>query len=151
MLSHDLVRDLVHDSARNLTGDWFAGFSFAAPALTWTSAVNVAVAVFQIVIPTDVISGYKIHGEASLTSGGVAFDTATAVIAAGDLTDLQIDDFAFAAFPDYTTVYVRVHITDASDVQVSNWSNIVVQTTGFPNYFPARYFAPNYFAQRYFG
>lgn len=112
---------------------------FDAPVLTWTSDETVATAVFQIVIPEDVPSGYKVYGEASLSSGGAAFNTKTTIIATGDLIDLQIDDFAFAAFSDGDTVYVRVRLLTDADVEASNWSNIVSKTMSLGSAFTPTY------------
>jgi len=121
------IGTLICPNCSNRFSAYGSGFSLTAPVLTWTSGVNVATAVFEIVIPEDVPSGYKVEGEASLTSGGVAFDTETAVIAAGDLTDLQIDDFAFDPFTSGTK-YVRVRLLTDADVPASGWSNIETKT-----------------------
>lgn len=110
-------------------------FDLANDSLVWVSDETVAIAVFSIEIPQDVPAGYKIYGEASLSSATnwdgsfvTPFDTESEAISLDDLGDLQIDSFAFDAFSNGDTVYVHVRIDDASNVQASNWSNVVSET-----------------------
>lgn len=106
-------------------------FTLAGDALAWTSGVNVAVPVLEITIPSDVPSGYKIRGSTSANADmSSPIETISAAISAGDLVDLQIDDFTFTALTEGLK-YIQVWITDASDVQASNKSNIVSKTLDF--------------------
>lgn len=114
-------------SMRGGLGGGYA-YTLANDSLVWTSGVSVAVPVLEITIPSDVPSGYKIRGQTSANADmSSPIETISAEIAAGDLTDLQIDDFTFTALSDGLK-YIQVWITDASDVQASNKSNIVSKT-----------------------
>lgn len=124
--SHSRRNRIAGGSQRGALGA--GGYALAAPVVTWISDADTAQAIFEMITPPGTIAGYKIYGEADdgalFTS---LFDTESQAISAGDLVDLQIDAFAFAAFPD-GLMYARFCILNSSDVQISAWSNTVSQT-----------------------
>lgn len=112
-------------SGRNATGS--ASYSLTSPTATWVSDAATAQAVFQLIVDNGVVSGDKIWGESSLDNFATVLETVSAAIGAPDLSDLQIDDFAFTPFADGLT-YARFWVSNSADVQISAKSNIVSLT-----------------------
>lgn len=104
------------------------GFSLTAPVATWVSDAATAQAVFQLIVDDGVVSGDKIWGESSTDNFATVLETVSAAISAPDLSDLQIDAFAFSPFTPDGTYYARFWVSNSADVQISAKSNIVSQT-----------------------
>ena len=109
------------------------GIILAAPTAAWISDAATAQAVFEI-DQVGAIATNRVVGRASLSptvgSDGKFTSTLEQVdfeIAAGDITDGQIDSFAFAPFADGLT-YAQFWIANAALVQLSAVSNTVSKT-----------------------
>lgn len=114
------------------------GFSLTAPVATWISDAATAQAVFQLIVDDDVVSGNKIWGESSTDNFATVLETVSAAISAGDLSDLQIDDFAFAPFSPDGTYYARFWLSNSADVQISAKSttiSLAIDTGGASTFF----------------
>lgn len=117
---------------RRIAGSRTAQFSTSAfpltePTALWVSAASVAQAVFQIDVDTGIVSGDKIWGESSLDNFATVLETVSAPIGAPDLSDFQIDDFAFSSFADGLT-YVRFWVSNSADVAISPKSDTISET-----------------------
>jgi hypothetical protein len=100
-------------------------YSLAKPTATWISDAATAQAVFEIIVDDDVVSGDKIWGESSTDNFATVLETVSAAISAGDLVDLQIDDFAFAPFTPPGTYSARFWVSNSADVQISPKSDVI--------------------------
>ena len=109
----------------SMRGGLGSGFSLTAPTATWISDEATAQAVFQIIVDDDVVAGDKIWGESSTDNFATVLETVSEAISAGDLSDLQIDDFAFAPFSPDGTYYARFWVSNSADVQISAKSDVI--------------------------
>jgi len=108
-----------------VTGNYNPGFSLTAPDAAWISDAATAQAVFEIDVDSGVVSGDKIWGESSTDNFSTILETVSAAIAAPDLADFQIDDFAFAPFTPDGTYYVRFWVSNSADTQISPKSDVI--------------------------
>lgn len=114
-----------------ILGGGASAIILAAPIAAWISDAATAQAVFEIDVPSGIVAGDTVYGEAYTDAGlTVLFDTEEATIQAGDIPpggDGQIDDFAFISFtPDGT--YCARYAIRRGGVRISPWSNTISET-----------------------
>lgn len=107
-------------------GTFTPGF-LAAPIAAWFSGPDVAQALFTIQLPPGTVAGMKVKGESSLDNFATVLETVITAINGTDLSDGEVEGFAFSPFADGLT-YVRFYITNSSDSVISEVSNTISET-----------------------